>query len=558
MRFCFARMLTGCRTWLLVVFVAALFPSCWAQFMGSDAGQQTLARHVLTGTVVNSLTGEPVPYALVQVEQGARLADQNGNFRFENLRSTLVSIQAHKPGFFAQNELGQARAPMTATLSDRPSSVTIALVPEAVLTGHVENPEGEPLGGLPVRLRASQITNGRRILQQLGERNTDEDGNFRIAELRPGTYYVEVGPNWRARPLGEQQGLSGKFEVIPSEYYPGTREVSAATPLRLAPGQHASVEFAMNRVPAYHVSGIITGTSGSHGGLFFADLDGDRINMGIRFDPRSGRFSAFPVPAGSYRLRFSGQDSEGQLFADVPIQITGDTPELRIPVGRTLTIPVEYETEFTRQDSQPSMPGPWVYSGPAVADVNALRRQMVYGQLRLVSRTPPYQQFGAMRESADGPMVIRGLEPGTYDVEVDTNSDAYVASVTCGGLNLLTDPLVVAPGANPEPIRVVLRDDGASLNGVVQAADGTQPGSVLMVAESRQSLQRQIWVDASGKFQVQGIAPGAYEILAFDHLDLVEYRNPEVLGPYLAHGAHVTLSAEQQAKVNVDLIHTSQ
>ncbi|HVH85655.1 MAG TPA: carboxypeptidase regulatory-like domain-containing protein [Terriglobales bacterium] len=526
--------------------------------MPNSPGQQGSSAHVLTGTVVNSSTGQPIPYALVQVDLNAKLTDQNGNFRFENLLSNPITIQAHKPGFFGQNEIGESRAPTMVTLSDHPTAVTVPLVPEAVITGHVENPEGEPLGGLPVRLRFSQIMNGRRILQQFGNRSTDEDGNFRIADLRPGAYYVEVGPNWRARAVGEEQASGGKFEVVPAEYYPGVREISAATALRLAPGQHASLEFAMKRVPAYRVSGGVSGTT-ANGGLYFADLDGDHLNVGIRFDRQTGRFQAFPVPAGSYRLRFNGTDADGlQLFADVPIQVTGNIPELHIPVGRTITLPVEYETDFTKQDSSQSMPRSFVYSGPPGADVNAIRQQIFYGQLRLTSRTPPYQQFGAMREKPDGPTVIRGVEPGTYDVEVDTNAGAYVASVTCGGMNLLTEPLVIAEGADPQPIRVVLRDDGASLNGTVQAPDGSQPGLVLMVADGSQSPPRQLWVDGSGKFQAQGVAPGSYEILAFDRTDGVEYRNREVLGAYLSHAAHVTLSAEQQAKVNVDLIRMSQ
>ncbi|HWC18900.1 MAG TPA: carboxypeptidase-like regulatory domain-containing protein, partial [Terriglobales bacterium] len=138
MRFCSARLQTGSRTWLLIVLVTSLFPRCAAQFVENGAGPQSSARHVLTGTIVNSLTGAPIPYALVQVEQAAKLADQNGNFRFDNLISSIVSIQAHKPGFFDQNEIGESRAPATTVLSDHPTAVTIPLVPEAVITGHVE------------------------------------------------------------------------------------------------------------------------------------------------------------------------------------------------------------------------------------------------------------------------------------------------------------------------------------------------------------------------------------------------------------------------------------
>jgi len=69
---------------------------------------------------------------------------------------------------------------------------------------------------------------------------------------------------------------------------------------------------------------------------------------------------------------------------------------------------------------------------------------------------------------------------------------------------------------------------------------------------------RAIPVSGSGSFQVNGLAPGSYDILAFDRLDGIEYRNREVLGEYLSHAAHITLSADEQAKVTLDLIRTKE
>jgi len=40
-----------------------------------------------------------------------------------------------------------------------------------------------------------------------------------------------------------------------------------------------------------------------------------------------------------------------------------------------------------------------------------------------------------------------------------------------------------------------------------------------------------------------------------DRLNGIEYRNRESLSAYLSHGAHITLSPEEQARVTVDLIH---
>src|SRR5690242_14305353 len=135
MWFCVARgrFWVGC-----VAGLAALLSHADAQGIGDN--QQSPPAYVLSGTVVNSSTGAPIPYALVQADQNAKLADQNGNFEFDDLGSASVTVQAHKPGFFGLNEIGEARAPLTATLSDHPTTITIQLVPEAIISGHVENP----------------------------------------------------------------------------------------------------------------------------------------------------------------------------------------------------------------------------------------------------------------------------------------------------------------------------------------------------------------------------------------------------------------------------------
>ena len=152
--------------------------------------------------------------------------------------------------------------------------------------------------------------------------------------------------------------------------------------------------------------------------------------------------------------------------------------------------------------------------------------------------------------------MIRGLEPGTYDVEAEGNGSSYVAGMTSGGLDLLSQPLVVAEGSDPQPIEILLRDDAASVDGNVQNSTPGQMGVVLMVPEgSTQAAPRQVFFNPSGKFHVQGLAPGSYDVLAFDRLDGIEYRNRESLSAYLSHAAHITLSPEEQARVTVDVIH---
>src|SRR5512133_2919633 len=69
----------------------------------------------LTGVVVNSVTGEPISRALIQMQGMASrvaLTDSDGKFQFENLPETQAMLTAHKPGYFSDMELRQGAARM--------------------------------------------------------------------------------------------------------------------------------------------------------------------------------------------------------------------------------------------------------------------------------------------------------------------------------------------------------------------------------------------------------------------------------------------------------------
>src|SRR5262249_13085538 len=118
----------------------------------SNADQAT---YTLSGAVINSVTGEPIGRALVQLninpiaghesandgapaERRLTLTDRQGHFRFEGLSRTRVSLSAKKPGFFTERELaeGQSREDAVEVGPNVPT-VLLKLTPEAVIIGHV-------------------------------------------------------------------------------------------------------------------------------------------------------------------------------------------------------------------------------------------------------------------------------------------------------------------------------------------------------------------------------------------------------------------------------------
>ena len=156
-------------------------------------------KYSLRGSVVNSLTGEPLRGVLVQVYlngQSSMLTGPDGRFQFDNLPAGQSAITVRKPGFFAEDDFQPSdRGQGLAATGPNSSPVVLKLIPEGVIYGHIIDDDGEPIEGLPVELLVQHLQNGRKAWEQRTGAVTDEEGNFRMAELPPGNYFLSAGPS---------------------------------------------------------------------------------------------------------------------------------------------------------------------------------------------------------------------------------------------------------------------------------------------------------------------------------------------------------------------------
>ena len=111
----------------------------------------------LSGVVVNSVTGEPVRRALVQVAGPplttatplTLLTDSEGRFQFSDLPESDITLVAHKPGFFSDQELHPENyQPSIVHLGANTPSMVLKLLPEGSISGHVSTTKGDPLEDL--------------------------------------------------------------------------------------------------------------------------------------------------------------------------------------------------------------------------------------------------------------------------------------------------------------------------------------------------------------------------------------------------------------------------
>ncbi len=187
----------------------------------------------------------------------------------------------------------------------------------------------------------------------------------------------------------------------------------------------------------------------------------------------------------------------------------------------------------------------------------------------LASLRPP-------RKPNDNDLMLENVRPGRYWLKVSP-SLGYVASAVAGSADLLRQPLVVGPGGASLPIEIVLRDDGAAIDGTVEgmppvAAERRSPtltirsGPVALPAgpyvyciplPDSPGRFMESWVSPQGSFQLQQVPPGAYRVLAFDRPPTeLEYQNPEVMSRYDDKGPVVRLGPGQTEHVRVTLIST--
>ena len=521
---------------LLAVFLCAAGA---AQFTG-QFNPSNPPTYSLTGTVINSVTNEPIRGALVQIYSGSpltKLTGPDGEFRFDGLIAGRTNVSARKPGFFGEQELSPGSQRMTLTeIGPNTASVVLKLYPEGLIFGRVTGEDGEPIENLPISVMSMRVTNGRKQWQSHQFNSTDEEGAYRLAELIPGNYYLVVGPTRNIALAGVSASGRGP-EGYAAAFYPSARDLTEATPIKIDSGKRVQGDFSLIKETFYRVSGTILGNLQAQG--FSVSLGNDSIQnsqTGARVDPRTGSFQSAWLPPGPYTLRATSQDATGHSSSgSLRLNVTSNISNIRLLLEPSISIPVSF-----RLDTSQHFPGNF-FPGQIVlySKEGFFRNQQIYvGQ-----EGPPGSES----------LVAKDVQPGAYSVEINSGGPWYVQSATYGQTDLLRDDLVVANGAVCQ-IEIVIRDDGANLIGAIVADGQKSPGALLLIPERSPNHPKEIFAGPDGSFMQSGLAPGNYKLLAFDRIDDLDYTNPEILRNYLMKTQSIALAPNQKATVNVELI----
>ena len=499
-------------------------------------------RYKVIGTVVNALTDEPIPKALVTGPGVHGFTSADGKFEAADVPEGPVIFSAQRPGFFNEGASASfGHAPNPTRIDANNTTVQIKLLPAATINGRVLDNNGEPIEGVQVQLLKRMNANGRHQWQPSGNLNTDEAGTYLFEDRNAGVYLVQT----RLHRLYSQSAdlvINDQHfpELYPPTYYPNAPERESAQPIQLAAGANADADFTLTAVPGYSISGTVAGASRAY--VSCRNSSGEIISSGGQSNPRTGEFSITGVSSGPCKLvartfsRGADNSSSGELEVNVAsTDISGVQIQLRDPLP---DIPI------TVSGQPPGLPGPGVQV--SFAPKNSSLSSPFRGRGMFVTSRPA--------ENGEQQLMVQNPIAGAYRVNAVGNGNVCVASVTSGATDLTKEDLTISPDVPSPPIAVALRSDCGSLEVRVEGPEPDTFGYLVMLGGAQSPRMQMVMVGSN--VNVANLAPGDYTLYAFDDISDVEYGNPEALKTFEAR--HVTIGPNEKATVQLKLLKTSE
>lgn len=529
----------------------------------------------ITGTVVNAVTGQPIPGALVVVsvfEPQAPEPRQAPQYkRPDNVRQPerrLVTGDAGEFSFPLPSERAVARISTTRRgycgesgvpavntswpdygAGQRSSSTTtvIKMLPMGVITGRIVFDDGEGVPGLSVEAIRITVNDGRRVERVEARKTTDDQGSYRLWDLTPGNYYLRLaGKRGTTSGLASAPRWSLGDESYGPLYFPSSPESEGAQVLRVIGNDNINADFTVAPAVAYRITGrILPAVSGQRVNLRLIRNGGSYEEVGVRTSSNlnDSTFEVVDVPPGSYLLQ-AYMGSNAITFGETAVNV-GRGDVLNVAVTLSEPSPVTGKAEGMTIGVKQQVIGS--------VFLNPLNR----------SRLPIVVGFNATVLS-DGAFSFPGVYPGQYYLTANFFGEYLPEEITSGQTDLRKDPLTVHAGTAPEPIRIRMTKSKAmltlKLDEESRRATST-PASAFILPKGGhpESLHvAQIPLGLVPAFEPQfPLPPGDYLVWAMTNADQFEFRNPKVLELLAGSAMAVTLANGDDKSVTLKIVDAS-
>jgi len=535
---------------ILFVALFAAAPAC-AQTPLAPAGHASSGQYTIAGTVVNLVTGDPVPYASVAVLSSANshaiesvLAGEDGRFALPGLPAAkyqlTVSKRGYRTSFYEQHE--SYLSGIVTGDNQQTDNLVFRLSPGCSLRVEVNDDAGEPVEKADIGLfqRTREAGVGERVVETL-RGVSDDTGATEFFNLEPGKYYVAVS----AEPWYAMHGASAASPaaapaprtnpaldvVYPLTFFDGATDESSATPIVLTAGGREQISIHLTPLPALHLYVPIP-------------KDGQEANPHVElqqtvFGIKTSGSSAYPDQVRDGIAEFTGvSPGHYQLLQGDPPRIVeiDAANSLQISANAGIaTVPIHL---VVQADSRAPLPA------------------SLFASLDWADATHPKTPLIAY-EGDDG-FTFDAVPPGVWKLRVENNTDTEsralpVNFISAGGPphagNLLTvkdRPLSL----KAEVALASTRIEGFAL----KDGKGLAGAMIVLVPHDPTTSDdrfRRDQSDSDGSFALVGAAPGIYTVVALQNGWDLDWAKPQVIARFLSQGIPVTITGSSGKLVHL-------
>jgi 5-hydroxyisourate hydrolase-like protein (transthyretin family) len=171
---------------------------------------------------------------LQQLQEEARApqltttTDQEGRFIIDKVPPGRHNVRVQRAGYFGDEAVSPSNRAVITITANQTTEVKLSLSPYGGLSGRVLEPKGSPAVGVVVEVLRRA---GEPALQSLNEALTNDRGEYRLFDLRPGEYYLVVNPE-RTRLRGTPIPASPETSAVKT-YFPNALESADARLIKI-------------------------------------------------------------------------------------------------------------------------------------------------------------------------------------------------------------------------------------------------------------------------------------------------------------------------------------
>ncbi|HEV2709883.1 MAG TPA: carboxypeptidase-like regulatory domain-containing protein [Edaphobacter sp.] len=518
-----------CRLLLLCLAGAATIAPAQMQ---SGAGQSAPAADsanpaTVSGRVVNASNGLPVARALVRLNDRAILTTYDGKFEFDEVTGTDANLEANKPGFYPSIEPGGSSGIFLHT-GQATTGLELRLYPEAIFTGTVTAPDGDPLPNILVSARRSMFSVSGRTWIPVAQIQTDSHGRYRVA-VPSGDYKLMSAYSSQ---------INGTDQAVLPVVLPAEDSSSPSSSIHIRSGEEQRLDLHPVTSRAHAVAVTFDVDLGhSFPRITARSSSGVTLSPPVRMQSGATRIE---LPNGTYTLGVSTFSNEGIEQGETNVTVAGrDVSGVVFHLAPLPKLPVELQVDS------------------AAAAENRLPSLLQLGLMLESDQADADSINSSVFVTAErgGPMSF-AAPPGSYRLRArNDNGDWYIKSVSYGTSDLLQQEIVVAPGSAGTPILVTVSNQTASLQGTCKL--GGAPAACWVYLIPTTSSATTVFSERSneqGIYNYAHLPPGSYQAIAFEQRHSADYSDPASLTPFATHVRSITVNVGEKPTLDLDTV----